>query len=192
MRGYSASWMTIEATKIEKPRYGGSGASPVPSPAEPVGDGDQPTRQRYDCPHNSIRLCLKSVNPPMKRAPPKPTPCKQKAPAVLVRGAKNKEGERSEKVGKPSPIRTLCNVRQTALFHEKEWRASFTLTVRLTRLGGRVGPARHATRFCSRQAWGPWPAMFWSQEPAWECLELEAASKSSHIVRYYSLATATI
>ena len=36
-----------------------------------------------------------------------------------MRGAKIKEGERSEKVGKPSPIRTLCNVRLAALFHEE-------------------------------------------------------------------------
>jgi hypothetical protein len=40
----------------KKPRYGGSGASPVPrsSPRNLVGDGDQPTRQAYNCPHNQF------------------------------------------------------------------------------------------------------------------------------------------
>ncbi len=79
----------------------------------------------------------------MKGRTTKPTPCKKKAPAVLVRGANNKEGERAEKVVKPSPIRTLCNVRFAALFHEKEWWASFTLTVRLTRVGGESARRSH-------------------------------------------------
>ena len=66
-----------------------------------MGDKDQPTRQAYDGAHNWIRLFVNWVNPAMGRKP-NPAPWKKKAPAVLMRGAKNKEGERSEKVGKPS------------------------------------------------------------------------------------------